>query len=295
MSPGVSYTIAVANYNMADTLRRSLTSVLDQVDDRFEVLVVDDGSTDESPEILDDLSGEYDQLRWIRLEPDPSRHLGKTRNVSVEEAAGDHVILHLDADDEFPDGAIADLVAVYEQIREQRDDAFVLTAAGATVAPRDFLLELGPYRNLPVGGEDLDFWRRTFAEGTHIWIKSDNMAQKLGYEKSATNKMRRWYRIAVADFQTGVTLASYLEYARRIHSWIGVGYYVLMLPVAYAHAQFRASFSCPEEFERKWYLDEYQSREGVTLDELDDTYGVDVDTTALSPVGRELFGVTTDR
>ena len=39
-----TYSVCVCNYNMAETLEVSLKSVLDQLDERYEVVVVDDGS-----------------------------------------------------------------------------------------------------------------------------------------------------------------------------------------------------------------------------------------------------------
>ena len=40
--------IIIPIYNVEDTLRRCLESVLGQMDDRMEVIIVDDGSTDTS-------------------------------------------------------------------------------------------------------------------------------------------------------------------------------------------------------------------------------------------------------
>ena len=51
---------------MSNTLDISLKSVLDQIDDRFEVIVVDDGSTDTSLNILYRIKS-YKQLRIIPL------------------------------------------------------------------------------------------------------------------------------------------------------------------------------------------------------------------------------------
>src|SRR3990172_7137573 len=94
-----TYSICICNYNMADTLERALVSVLDQVDRDYEILVIDDGSSDESVSILRALAGRYTALRVIELERDPKRRLGETRNISVREARGEYVILHVDTDD----------------------------------------------------------------------------------------------------------------------------------------------------------------------------------------------------
>lgn len=283
------YTVAVCNYNMSDTLRRSLTSILEQIDDRFELLVVDDGSTDSSPEILHQMSSEHESLRTIRLSEDETRHLGKTRNISVKEAEGDHVILHLDADDEFPDGAILDLVDLYEQIMEEADSESVVVAAGATIASRDFLLSRGPYRNLPVGGEDLDLWRRLLAKDEVIWIDSENMATSIGYSKDFRSKINRWYRVAVSDFQVGLRFDSYLAWAARQYSLVGFCYFLLMLPVARIRASFRESYRTPKGLRVKGARWVGVKTIMMTLNELETYYDCSFDTSGFSDAGRRIF------
>ena len=51
-----TYSIAICNLNQAATLRESLLSILRQVTREYELVVVDDGSTDGSLDILEDLS-----------------------------------------------------------------------------------------------------------------------------------------------------------------------------------------------------------------------------------------------
>ena len=93
------YSICIANYNMASTLKLSLESILKPLDNRFEVIVVDDGSRDKSLVELDSLALKYPILRVIPLKSDRRRKLGETRNVSVRAAKGKYVLLHIDTDD----------------------------------------------------------------------------------------------------------------------------------------------------------------------------------------------------
>ena len=81
-------------------MKRSLQSVLTQDFRDFEVVVVDDGSTDHSAEIVRSISDP--RLRLISQENGgPS----KARNTGVREAKGEW-ILFLDADDELLPGAL---------------------------------------------------------------------------------------------------------------------------------------------------------------------------------------------
>ena len=100
-----TYSIAVCNYNMSETLEKSLRSMVDQVpSDDYEVVVVDGGSTDGSRDILRRLEDEYEHLRAVLDRSDECDHLGGDRNISFEESRGDYVLESMDTDDRYFDG-----------------------------------------------------------------------------------------------------------------------------------------------------------------------------------------------
>ena len=86
-------TLVIPVYNGESTLRPAIESALAQTYDNFEVLVVDDGSTDGSAAIV----GEYDDPR-LRLYQQPNGGLNAARNAGIREGKGDYIGL-LDADD----------------------------------------------------------------------------------------------------------------------------------------------------------------------------------------------------
>lgn len=162
------YSICMCNYNMADTLERSLTSILDQVDDRFEVVVVDDGSSDGSISIIRNLQVRYDNLRFVPLNKDRKRKLGFTRNISVKEARGAYVMLHLDCDDVFGP-FLKEFVEVFHRIENCIGRDILLSGKHINMGKREFLLKHGPYRNI-YRGEDRDLWIRLAAIEAYIPI-----------------------------------------------------------------------------------------------------------------------------
>jgi glycosyltransferase involved in cell wall biosynthesis len=50
--PGFTFTIFIPTFNRADTLDRALESVQDQTFRDFEVLIIDDGSTDDTRQLI---------------------------------------------------------------------------------------------------------------------------------------------------------------------------------------------------------------------------------------------------
>ena len=87
-SPSISVIIPV--YNAADTLAQSLNAVLDSDYSRFEVIVVDDGSDDDSPDIIKQFP-----CKMVRL-PE-NRGAAHARNRGAEVAAGEFLVF-TDAD-----------------------------------------------------------------------------------------------------------------------------------------------------------------------------------------------------
>lgn len=92
-------TIAVPNYNYGRFIERTLQSVLEQDYPNIELIVVDDGSKDDSVERVERVLAEQDRLDRAELITfDKNRGKLAALNVAVEQARGRYFII-LDADD----------------------------------------------------------------------------------------------------------------------------------------------------------------------------------------------------
>jgi glycosyltransferase involved in cell wall biosynthesis len=86
------FSVIIPTYNRAELLQEALATVFDQQFADFEVLVVDDGSTDDTLAILKAQSSPITVLRHTHQGP------GAARNAGVERATGEYVAF-LDSDD----------------------------------------------------------------------------------------------------------------------------------------------------------------------------------------------------
>lgn len=92
------FSVVIPAYNAAATLRGTVASVIGQSDQDFEVIIVDDGSTDETLNVLFDLV----VMDWrIRVVSQPNSGVSATRNYGASLAKG-KFIAFLDADDQWP-------------------------------------------------------------------------------------------------------------------------------------------------------------------------------------------------
>ncbi len=91
----VSISVIVPVYNVEETLERCLESILSQNFKDYEIILVNDGSTDNSGSICDQYAKKHQFIRVIHKE---NEGLGPTRNAGVKLAKGKYVY-HCDSDD----------------------------------------------------------------------------------------------------------------------------------------------------------------------------------------------------
>jgi GT2 family glycosyltransferase len=94
MSKGL-VSIVVPTYNRAYCLRRTIDSVLTQTYPHFEIVLVDDGSTDNTRELVEGMVARDSRIRYFYH---PNAGVCAARNCGLRAAKGDYVAL-LDSDD----------------------------------------------------------------------------------------------------------------------------------------------------------------------------------------------------
>lgn len=137
--------VIIPCYKAAATLRRAAASALADAPAGLELLLVDDGSPDDTGTLCDTLAAEDPRVRALHR---PNGGAGAARNTGLDAARGDWV-LFLDADDVLLPGLWAALAALST---EADMILFGLTReSGTTVTPADFLAE-GAYPDLQALG-----------------------------------------------------------------------------------------------------------------------------------------------
>lgn len=92
-SPLVSITIPT--YNHAHFLRQALQSALEQTYPALEIVVLDDGSTDETPSVVQEFARRFPQVRGFRQE---NRGVSTARNEAIQRSSGAYICM-LESDD----------------------------------------------------------------------------------------------------------------------------------------------------------------------------------------------------
>ncbi|MFL5350712.1 MAG: glycosyltransferase family 2 protein [Hyalangium sp.] len=130
------FSIVIPTYNRARLLEETLESVFAQESTDYEVLVVDDGSTDDTQAVL----ARYgERVRGLRQ---TNQGQGAARNLGIQQATGEYVVF-LDSDDLWFPWALA----TYRQVIHMYGEPAVVMGSPA---PFHHLEELGRVRREPL-------------------------------------------------------------------------------------------------------------------------------------------------
>lgn len=91
----MKFSIIVPVYNVMEYLERCVKSAISQTFHQLEIILVDDGSTDGSSDLCDQLKGQDERIHVIHKS---NGGLSDARNTGIAAATGDYIIL-LDSDD----------------------------------------------------------------------------------------------------------------------------------------------------------------------------------------------------
>lgn len=221
----VKYSVVIPMYNKAEYIRHTLKSVLAQSFHDFEVIVVDDGSTDDSLKVA--RQTDSDKIRIIAQE---NQGTAVARNTGIEHASGEYIAF-LDADDEWKSNYLETIDTLTEKYPQS--DIFVtayrvimgkdkynyssrLTPdegclesywmtyrypydfvwTSATVIRKSIILEAGGFKPGERIGQDLDLWARVARINPRVAYSS---AVCVDYNRNAGQNARSREKIACAE------------------------------------------------------------------------------------------------
>jgi GT2 family glycosyltransferase len=213
MSERVLITVAICTYNRSSALEGSVgSSFAQETDVAFEVLVVDNNSTDDTREVVEKLTQRFPSLRYV---VEKKQGLSHARNRALEEARGE-IVAYIDDDCTVLPGWITNVAKAFEDptvgcaggriavgypgdkpswVTPEMEPLFGLydygdlpgqtdrVFGGNLLVRRDLARQLGGFSTRlgyqgkkHIGGEDVDFARRVAEAGYSVVYVPDAMA-----------------------------------------------------------------------------------------------------------------------
>lgn len=123
--------IVIPVYNVDKYVLEAVNSVMSQTVKPFEVIIVDDGSTDNSSQLVED---NYSVIPYVKIIHTENQGLGEARNVGTRAAVGDY-IYYFDSDDILKDNLIEEFYK--ELLRNPDMDLYAFSAESFLDDPRN--------------------------------------------------------------------------------------------------------------------------------------------------------------
>jgi glycosyltransferase involved in cell wall biosynthesis len=175
------FTIIIPAYNRAGFIADTLRSVAAQSFENWEVLVVDDGSTDNTAEVV----APFLTDPRIRYLPKQNGERGVARNYGLAWAQGEYVVF-LDSDDQFHP---AHLAGLHAKIQELDRPNFI---AAKYNFDRDGVLADSDLAGIAEGWYGLDFFVRGNVLACNICVRRENPRLRLFEEDRRYAAVEDW-------------------------------------------------------------------------------------------------------
>lgn len=209
-------TVIIPLYNKVKSIKSTIESVLYQTYSDFEIVVVDDGSTDDSANVVRGI-----QDRRVRLISKENGGVSSARNKGILSAKGDYIAF-LDGDDiwdetyletlhdlivEYPDAALygigfgwikngerkiatSNLPADYRGVVDDVWNNYPgFWTGSSSSSSRAKLMEVGLFDERMTHGEDIDMWWRLLLSGDGVVDSKPLAWYRLDTENRAMNKL----------------------------------------------------------------------------------------------------------
>lgn len=212
MTPRPKISVYIPTHNYGKYLDRAIDSVLKQTLEDWELIVIDDGSTDDTKSVL----AKYADYPKVRIVEQENRGLNVTNNIAVRLANGSYV-MRLDADDYLDEHILTVLSSVLDRMPEvglvypdyyviddrgdvieivrrmkigDEDQIFDLPAHGAcTMIRRECLVAVGGYNEEFSCQDGYDLWLKMIAR-----FKPYNVNVPLFYYRRHADSLTRQER-----------------------------------------------------------------------------------------------------
>lgn len=185
----MKFSIIVPIYNVRDYLPKCIESVLAQSCQDYELLLIDDGSPDDSGKICDEYAARSPRIRVVHQ---PNGGAGAARNNGIAQSRGEY-LLFLDGDDYWEPTLLAELAAAMEKtdadlylfgaiverdgkkVGELHERVPVGTLCSAETAPELFFGIMAPwnraYRRTLFTENDISFASKVWYEDIRVVTK----------------------------------------------------------------------------------------------------------------------------
>ncbi len=203
-------------YNSALWIRECVESVLAQTWENFEIIILDDHSTDGTTEILKGLAGQDHRIRLICRD---EKGVSGARNQGIAQSVGEYVTF-LDGDDKLDRGMLETLAEI---LRQENSDMVSCGFHSWNPDSRAVMQEAGQAPGEPYGRRTVDrkTWLREYllCRHTHCWgvMYRRNLIENIAFREDLTIGEDMMFLMDLLPQLSTVSVTDYKGYYYRIN------------------------------------------------------------------------------
>ena len=144
----MKFSIIIPTYNRADFLANAIISVLNQSYENWELIIVDDGSTDNTKEIIKKFISQDSRIKYLYQN---NSERSAARNNGINNSNGDYICF-MDSDNLFKENRLYQL---YDEIKNTREPAMFYTSIDYVKKGESIFLKKGIKFKNPVNKDVL--------------------------------------------------------------------------------------------------------------------------------------------
>ncbi len=228
--------IVIATHNRSDLLQRAIHSLLNQTYKNIEILVVDDGSVDDTQEILK----KYTDSRIHVLKNSVAKGACHARNRGIFSAKGEFITF-LDDDDEFFSDRIEKMMAAWDdkwayiatgfkyitktkeskriprKIITLNDMLFQINTGNSILTKKERLIALGGFDENLASSQDYDMWiRLNYDYGNAYCIQEVLFSMHTEHEKPRITMSKRKFQGHFSFYKKHKSIMNYEQRKSKI-------------------------------------------------------------------------------
>lgn len=242
--------VIIPVYNCEKYIKACCKSILNQTYPRLEIIIVNDGSYDQSKKIITSLAQKYKRIHVIDT---CNNGVAAARNIGIDNAAGEYLCF-VDADDLLPRKSIEML---YQKMKTDQSD-FCQGSIKKICKVRNYLVVEN--KDITAEKEDYDSWRDVV--GSLYWGPVASL-----YKTNIIKRDKIIYPESIKLGEDSIFLATYLQRCHKISTCSSTVYYYNQIS---SYSASRTGYEKTWEwlylFTQKYselYPDEYQNKKSA--------------------------------
>lgn len=205
----MNISIIVPVYNAAEYVKRCIHSILNQTYKKFELIVINDGSTDHSLDILQELLSHKKNIKIINQ---TNQGVSRARNIGISHATGTYIAF-IDSDDYVDSNYLEKLISA-------TDNGNIDWVISGTSLKN----EKGKIRDITMSE---DVWNQQMLDSKYLYIDNLVTIHAKLYKKEIIDNYKLQFNTSMSWAEDRDFNIEFIKYIKRAHniSYVGYTYY----------------------------------------------------------------------